>query len=363
VSQATPGQDLLLKDYLPRPAVVTRDRTPMRARVSAVDAHNHLGLRGWTSVQGDPGLTVWSIADVPALVRMMDELNLTAIFNLDGGWGDVLQMNLDRYDRAYPGRFVTLANPDWRLIEHADFGERLARQLEESVAAGARGLKIFKALGLTIQTADDSLLEPSDPRLRPLWQAAAECDVPVLYHVADPKAFFEPLDRHNERWEELQRHPDWHFVGARFPSFNALMAQQEDMLASNSRTRFQSAHVASNSEDLAWVSGLLDRCPNLWVDFSARLGEVGRQPYASREFFTRYQDRVIFATDSAPGQAMYRRYFRFLETMDEYFPYSDPDATPSQGRYRIYGIGLSDAVLNNVYFGNVNALYKLGTSQ
>ena len=134
------------------------------------------------------------------------------------------------------------------------------------------------------------------------------------------------------------------------------------MLAENPRTRFQSAHVASNSEDLRWVSGLLDRHPNLWVDFSARLGEVGRQPYTSRDFFTRHQDRVIFATDHTPGLAMYRRYFRFLETLDEHFPYSDPDRAPSQGRYRIYGIGLPESVLAKVYAGNARALYRLDCS-
>jgi predicted TIM-barrel fold metal-dependent hydrolase len=350
---------MLLTDYSPRPALVTADHTPPRARVSAIDAHNHLGMRGWTRSQGEPRSDAWSVTDVSALLGLMDEVGLATVFNLDGGWGDVLELNLDRYDRAHPGRFVTLANPDWRLLDHADFGDRLARQLERSVAAGARGLKIFKDLGLTIRVNDNSLLELSDPRLRTLWQAAAELDVPVLYHIADPVAFFGPLDRHNERWEELQRHPDWHFYGQGFPSFEALMAQQVEMLASNPRTRFQSAHVASYSENLTWVAGLLDRCPNLWVDFSARLGEVGRQPYASRAFFTRYQNRVIFATDSTPNRAMYRRYFRFLETPDEHFAYGDPEAAPSQGRYRIYGIGLPDDILDKVYSGNARALCRL----
>jgi predicted TIM-barrel fold metal-dependent hydrolase len=362
VTPSSADRSLALVDYLPVPALVTPDNTPDRARIPAIDAHNHLGLRGWTTTQGDPGQASWAIPDVAALVRMMDELNLDAIFNLDGGWGEVLQMNLDRYDRAWPGRFVTLANPDWRLIKHADFGDRLARQLEASVAAGARGLKIFKALGLTVRLPDDSLLALSDQRLQPLWHAAAECDVPVLYHVADPKAFFQPLTPTNERWEELQRHPDWHFFGPRIPSFDALMEQQDAMLSANPRTRFQSAHVASNSEDLRWVSGLLDRHPNLWVDFSARLGEVGRQPYTSREFFTRFQDRVIFATDSSPNHGLYRRYSRFLETLDEHFQYGDPDRAPSQGRYRIYGIGLPDDVLRKVYAGNARALYKLAKS-
>ena len=356
-NQETP--DLLLGDFLPRPALVSTDHTPAHACLPANDAHNHLGLRGWIWVQGDESEQRWAIPDVAALLQLMADLHLAAIFNLDGGWGDVLQRNLDRYDRAHPGRFVTLANPDWDFVEHTDFGDRLARQLEASVHAGARGLKVFKDLGLNIRLPDGSLLAPTDARLRPLWQVAAEQDVPVLFHIADPKAFFQPLDRFNERWEELRRHPDWHFGRPGFPSFDTLMAQQEELLAANPRTRFQSAHVAGNSEDLRWVAGLLDRCPNLSVDFSARLAEIGRQPYAARDFCLKYSDRVIFATDSTPDPAMYRRYFRFLETCDEHFPYGDPDEPPTQGRWAISGIGLPADVLAKLYAGNARRLYRL----
>jgi predicted TIM-barrel fold metal-dependent hydrolase len=97
------------------------------------------------------------------------------------------------------------------------------------------------------------------------------------------------------------------------------------------------------------------------------VGELGRQPRASRRFFERYQDRILFGTDAIPhgkqtpqqifNEKLYEIYYRFLETEDEYFDYA-PAPTPPQGRWRIYGIGLPDTILRKVY--NENASRLLG---
>ena len=177
-----------------------------------------------------------------------------------------------------------------------------------------------------------------------------------MFHTADPDAFFTPIDRFNERYEELAAHPDWSFCGS--PVSKAeLLAQRNRVIARHPHTTFVGAHMAESSEDLAAVAVLLDQFPNLYVDLSARAAELGRQPYTARKFFLQHADRILFGADLLPEVEMYRLYYRFLETADEYFDY--PSHASRQGRWKIYGINLPDEVLRKIY--RENALKLLGT--
>src|SRR5579875_2627559 len=266
--EAAPAPDLRLVDFVPRSRLVVARHEVNRARFPAIDAHNHLGRRNGS----------WIVPDVADLCAVLDACNITSIVNLDGMWGDELEANLDRYDRAYPGRFYTFAQADWELVKGPDFGARLARQLEDSARRGARGLKVWKTLGLRYRDAHDRLLPIDDERLVDLWEAAAALDLPVLIHIADPVAFFQPLDRFNERWEELHRHPDWHFYGPEFPSFEALMEQFERLIARHPRTTFIGAHVGCYAENLGWITRMFETYPNFNADIGQRISELGRQP-------------------------------------------------------------------------------------
>ena len=336
-------RDLRLRDYVPRSQLRLPERHVGRAAHPAVDAHTHIGR--WLTGG-------WAAPDADAFVDLMDRCNVAAIVNLDGRWGEELELNLARYDRAHPGRFATFCHVDWRLLSGPDPGPALADALERSVLAGAAGLKVWKDLGLHVVDASGSLVLPDDPRLGPLWERAADLAVPVAVHTADPRAFFEPVDRHNERVEELLRHPDWSFVDGRFPRFEALMDSLERTVAAHPRTTFIGVHVASNVEDLAWVERMLRTYDNLVVDIAARIAELGRQPRATRDLLTRMPDRVLFGTDGIPPtEAAYRTHFRFLETADEHFPYSTTEPPPT-GRWAISGLDLSDDVLSRLYAEN-----------
>lgn len=317
-----------------------------------VDAHNHLGR--WLSDYGS-----WSAPDVEGLVDVMDACNVAAIVNLDGMWGDELEANLGRYDRAHPGRFVTFCQLDWSVTEEAGFGDVLAAQLERCVRQGARGLKVWKQLGLRIRDDLSTLLMPDDPRLDPLWAAAAGLRVPVTIHVADPVAFFEPLDPTNERMEELLAHPDWYFGDREtFPPFDRIIESFEGLVARHPATIFIGAHVACFAEDLAWVSRMLDEYPNLYVDIAARIPELGRQPRGARALFLKHSDRILFGTDLfPPDREIYEIHFRFLETDDEHFAYSVDDPPP-EGRWAISGLDLPDDVLRKVYGENAGRLIE-----
>ena len=344
---------LALADYHPRRAIRTPVTPVERAAVPAVDLHNHLGR--WLSADGG-----WLVPDRSALVDLMDRCNVAHIVNLDGRWGAELRANLERYDEAHPDRFSTFAHVDWSVLAAEDEGaasRAMVDQLRASAAAGAKGLKVWKDLGLAVRDRGGRLVLPDDPRVAPVFAAAGELGLPVLIHVADPVAFFQPLDETNERLEELLANLDWH-VGDRatFPPFERIIDSFEALVASHPTTTFIGAHVACFAEDLAWVSRMLGTYPNLFADIAARLPELGRQPRAARRLLLAHPERILFGLDLfPPTRENYEIHFRFLETDDEHFAYSADDPPP-EGRWAISGLDLPDDVLREISMGNARRL-------
>jgi predicted TIM-barrel fold metal-dependent hydrolase len=203
------------------------------------------------------------------------------------------------------------------------------------------------------------LVAVDDARLNPLWQTASNLDVPVIIHVANPVAFFDALDHNSERWDELRAPPDWHFAAPLFPGFTAIIKAFARLVEKFPKLRFVGAHGGCYAENLAWVEALLQRCPNFYVDISARISELGRQPYSVRRFMEKFQDRILFGIDCGPQLETYHTYYRFLETDDEYFNYSW-DGGARQGRWQIYGRDLPKPVLEKIYRRNASSLFGLG---
>lgn len=339
----TDMKNLSLYDYDPRSQLVTGTTEVARAKYRAIDAHNHLG----SLVKEDPE----SIADY---VRRMDSCGIQAIVDLDGCWGEELDLHFEKLKRPYPDRFHIFARLDWSRIDEPDFARQMIEHLKRGVDRGVRGLKVLKRLGLEVKTEDGEYLPVDAPRLDPIWECCGKLGIPVLIHTSDPSAFFTPLDEKNERLEELIDHPDWMFDSPEYYGKPELLEQRNRVIARHPETIFIAAHVGNLPEDLKQVSSWLDSYPNMYVDLSARLSELGRQPYSARRFITGYADRILFGTDgNAMGQSiveMYRLHWRFLETDDEYFDIAR--SHKFQGRWRVHGLFLPDDVLRRVYQGN-----------
>ena len=359
-----------LGDWLPRSRIVAPQTDVPLPSVPAIDAHNHLGrwLGLWDDwLELDPADLVagaerpWAIADVGELIATLDEAGITSIVNLDGLWGAELERNLDRYDRAHPGRFFTFCHVDLRAIGRPGFdAEVLADSLRRSRDAGARGLKIWKDLGLSIVDEAGALVLPDDERLGAVFAAAGEVGLPVLIHTADPVAFFDPVDGSNERLEELIDKPEWSFFGRGLPSFDRLMASLEALIAAHPGTTFIVAHVGCFPENLGWVDRMLTTYPNMVIDVSQRMAELGRQPRAAARLITKHSGRVLFGTDSFPPPVeLYRLWYRFLESDDEYFSYSPSGGAPPQGRWSVSALQLPPEVLEAVYRTNARRVLQL----
>ncbi len=341
-------KELKLRDWQPRSMLVTKETEIPKAKFPAIDIHNHLG----------GGKATLTPERVKHYLEEMDACGIQTVINLDGGWGDRLKETLAALDEAHPGRFLTFALIDFSGIDDTGWSDREAKRLEEGFQAGAKGLKFHKSLGLGVRGKDGKLVPVDDPRLDPIWALCGKYKRPVLIHTGDPGAFFTPLDRFNERWHELNEHPNWLFHGGDFPSREELHAQRLRVIAKHPETTFICAHVANDGEDLAQVGRWLDEHPNMVVEIGARISELGRQPYTARRFFTKYQDRILFGTDTTPDRTAYRMYFRFLESDDEYF---DPaKGHHRQGFWMIYGVFLPDDVLEKIYRSNAERILSAG---
>jgi predicted TIM-barrel fold metal-dependent hydrolase len=372
--QAPDKGSLLLTEFEPRSMLHVKETQVPRARFPVIDVHTHMTRRAKTTAGVSQGEAIIVSAPPRDVLPAMDRRNIRIMVNLTGSAGEGLSEAIRTFQQPHPDRFVVFTEPSWDRVAESGYATWQADELARAKAAGARGIKVLKTLGLYVreQVTSGPLIPIDDKRFDPMWEACGTLGFPVAIHIADPEAFFLPIDRFNERYEELHEHPDWSFYGKDYPSFDALIAARDRVLARHPKTTFIGLHVGHDSENLARVGEALDKFPNLNVEIGARIGELGRQPRTSRKFFDRYQDRILFGTDAVPGgidmpqqifgDNLYSIYFRFLETEDEYFDYA-PAKIPPQGRWRIYGLGLPDEILRKVYYANAERIIGIAPAK
>ncbi len=321
-------ETMSFEEYDPKSTLVVPEHPRTRAKFPFIDVHNHQR----------------NATDVAKLVADMDRINMAVMVNLSGGSGDTLAAGLAKLKSP---RFMTFANVDLRAIDEPDFGAKAAAQLEADVKNGAAGLKIFKNLGMSLTDKSGKRVRTDDPRLDPIWKKAGELGIPVLIHTGEPVAFWSPVDKHNERWLELQQFPDRRRTDPKFASFEETMTEQHNVFRKHSKTKFINAHLGWLGHDLTRLGKLMDELPNMYTEIGAVLHELGRQPRAARAFLIKYQDRVLFGKDIWNPEE-YATYFRGLETEDEYFDYF----RKRHAFWKMYGLGLPDDVLKKIYYKN-----------
>ena len=320
-------------DYRPRNTLVRTETVVPKARYPVVDIHSHTGPTPET---------------IERLVAELDAMNVQVLVNLSGGNAAAVKQKMDFIRSSkHANRFAVFANVNFEGAGAPGWAESAVADLEAAAKSGASGLKIFKNLGLTTKKHDGTRLAVDDPVLEPVWDACARLNLPVIIHTAEPMEFFSPLDYTNERWLELALFPDRRNYQPGKPTFEELQAERDRMFAANPKTTYIGAHFAYYGHNLAGAAKLLDRRPNVVLEVSAVLYEFGRQPRAARDFFLKYQDRILFGKDAyAPTEYPY--YWRVFETGDEYFDYY----RDYHAFWKLYGMDLPDDVLKKVYYKN-----------
>jgi predicted TIM-barrel fold metal-dependent hydrolase len=347
--------ELALSTFRPRPELKVPETLLTRAKFPVVDVHSHFFVRA----RHDP-------QQLKAYVDLMDRNHIAVSVSLDGTLGPRLEAHRTYLWTEYRDRFLIFANIDWEhgfaapglggpahspASAEPGFVEKVIAELRLAKEQGISGLKIFKQFGLEHRDAAGELLRIDDPRWDPIWEACGRLGLPVLMHTADPSAFFRAADPTNERFEEIARHPEWSFAGPGLPTRQELHDARNRVIARHPRTIFIAAHLGNDGEDLQQTAAWLERYPNLYVEIASRISELGRQPYSARRFFKAYRQRILFGTDGPWPELRLQRYWRFLETDDEYFAYSEKDFPP-QGFWNIYGLYLPDDILQDIYHRN-----------
>lgn len=331
MATATAETDLQLKEFQPVSMLIAPFHTIERASVPAIDYHNHLDA-----------------FEPQEVLPIMDACNIERVVNITMRPGMGALEIIEKF-APFSDRFSIMAWMDWTGVEKPGFVRKSVDTMERLAERGICGMKFWKDLGLEVKDASGKILQIDDESLAPLFDKAAELGISVMFHTADPDAFFLPIDRHNERYEELAAHPEWAFSGSKYTK-NELLEQRNQVFARHPKTNFVAAHVAECGGDLGRVTEMLEKYPNVSVDMSARVAELGRQPFSARKFFLQFQDRILFGTDLFPEIETYRLHFCFFETEDEYFDY--PSHASRQGRWKVYGINLPQEVLRKIYREN-----------
>ena len=328
-------------DYRPRSTLVTTETPVPRAKFPVIDIHGHP-----PGINTPDGLT--------RLVAEMDRLNLRVMTVASNVSGERLAQTLGVINASpHKDRFRVFTGVDFRDVGPG-WAEKAVAQLEADIKGGAVGVgEVGKSFGLSIRKRDGSRLKVDDAELDPIWEAAARLDIPMFIHTAEPQEFFSPLDNKNERWLELALFPDRRNYGPGHVSFEALMTERNNLFKRHPKTRFIAAHFGWHANDLKRAAAMLDAYPNVVVEAGAILYDLGRQPRAARDFFLKYQDRILFGKDSwQPDEFPY--YWRVFETRDEYFDYY----RDYHAFWKLYGMDLPDAVLKKLYYQNARRVVK-----
>jgi len=327
------AQELSFEDYNPESTLVVPEHQVIRAKFPFIDIHGHQYRM--------------PEQDLAPVIAAMDTLNMGIMVNLSGRSGEELIKSVQNIKDHYPNRFVVFANIDFEGVGTENWTEKAVLQFEEDVKNGARGLKIYKSLGMRYKDSDGKRLAIDDIRLDPIWAKCGELGVPVLIHAADPKSFWDDFDGDNERWLELKTHPRRKRSSSDPASWEQIISEQHHMFKKHPKTVFINAHMGWYANNLGKLSELMEEMPNMNVEIGAIIAELGRQPKFANKFFEKYQDRILFGKDSWKPEE-FPTYFRVLETADEYFPYHKK----YHAFWAMYGLDLSDEVLKKVYYKN-----------
>jgi uncharacterized protein len=336
---------ILLKDYRPRSIYKVPVTRVEKAKFPIIDMHSHPEPK--------------TDAEISAWIKNMDEVGVEKSIVLTMTTGKPFDEIYAKYSK-HPDRFEVWCGLDFSeyLYKEPGFPAVTVKELERCHDMGAKGIGEIHDKGQGLRSGKSTApgMHPDNPRVDAIWEKAAELRMPVSLHVADPIWMYQPMDEHNDgllnayRWR-LDNQPNI----VKLPGMIEIL---ERTATRHRKTTFVACHFANLDYDLAHLGEVFDRNPNLYADIAARYGETAPIPRFAVQFYAKYSDRLVYGTDMGFDTKMYRITFRILESQDEHFYEIEQFAY----HWPLYGLGLSDEILERVYRGNAAKLLAARSS-
>jgi uncharacterized protein len=310
--------------------------------VPVINVHTHLTRSG-----PENATTEQLNAEVKNHLKLLDKMNIRKVVILCIRKTD--ERVAYHYSKTAPDRFIVFIGMDFSDLDKPGWSDSMVQRVEEHVRQGARGIKLW--LGARGQ---ENAMPMDDPRLDPVYKKAAELGLPIAIHCNDPEEFYYPPNKFNF-WTGADYIKEKGFSDRldQVVSREDIVRQIRNMLSKNPNTTFILVHMAFLSRQLALLADILDRHPNVHLDLSAAVEELGRSPKESAAFMTYYADRILFGTDgnnTTAWNAFRHRHFIALETN------LDNIQGPYRRSWNIHGMNLSKEVLEKIYYKNAEAM-------
>jgi hypothetical protein len=260
-----------------------------------------------------------------------------------------------KVERDSGGTLAWASTFDARGFEEPDFTERTIARLRRSFDDGAIGVKIWKNIGMSIKAKSGAYLLPDDPALLPIYEVIERAGRTLVAHLAEPDGAWLPLDAKNPELAYYSNNPQWHMFGkAGAPVKNDILTARDRVLARYPKLRVVGCHLGSDEDDLKRLAKRLDAYPNFAVDTAARVRYFARGDGEQvRQFLTRYQDRILYATDFSlrTGDAMAAA--RALKaTHDRDWAFFSGNEQMDYTGHATQGLALPDQVLRKIFREN-----------
>jgi predicted TIM-barrel fold metal-dependent hydrolase len=342
-------------------ACATRGASPERAAPVA-------DVRGVADIRALPKVDVHAHyrTDHPDLVPSLEAWNARAVLvNVARGDRPIEQTwrDFQALRAAHPERFFLVATFDPFRFNEPGFVPGVVAQLRADIAAGAKGVKVWKNIGMAVKDPQGRYVQIDDPKFQPIWDFLAEQGIPVLAHIAEPLAAWQPLSEASPHFGYYSTNPQYHaYRHPEIPRHEAIIAARDRWLARNPRLTVIGFHAASLEHDVAEVAKRLDAYPNLYLETATRTNDLAMQPSAQvREFMLRYQDRVMWGTDFGEGAVSRAGLERSFGQQWRYYAGGDTVTlgNPRGWHRTVRGLALPRGVLEKVAHRNAERVLKL----
>ena len=336
-TESSDPKTILLKDYRPRSIYKVPVTQIEKAKFPIIDMHSH------PEPKTDAEISTW--------IKNMDEVGVEQSIVLTMTTGKPFDEINAKYSK-HPDRFEVWCGLDFAGYSTPGFPDSAVRELAHCHDAGAKGIGEIHDKGQGLRSGKSTApgIHPDDARVDAIWEKAAELRMPVSLHVADPIWMYQTMDKHNDG---LMNAYEWRLDNqpniVKLPGMIEIL---ERTAARHRKTTFVACHFANLDYDLAHLGEVFDRNPNLYADIAARYAETAPIPRFAAQFYAKYSDRLVYGTDMGFDTKMYRITFRVLESKDEHFYETEQFGY----HWPLYGLGLSDEILERVYRGNAARL-------